>query len=163
MSLIQLLSKQNFISTIVLLFFALAIIHSYDAMAYDSGQADSQSDSSLVVVVNRANPIQSLSKKEIVDMYMGRYQSFPDGTPVLPIDFPNNSEVKARFYKHLVNQSEKRINSYWSRLLFSGRARPPRETKLAEQVAALLQQNNDAIAYLPKHSVTEDMKIVFQF
>jgi ABC-type phosphate transport system substrate-binding protein len=116
----------------------------------------------LVVVVNKESNIQSLTKKEIVDIYMGRYQSFPNGSPALPIDFPAQTEIKSDFYAKLVNLSENKIQSYWSRLLFSGRAQPPKILDNSQQIVELLSENNAAIAYIPEQYVTEEMKIVYQ-
>lgn len=118
---------------------------------------------SLVVVVNKANQISLLSKKQIIDIYMGRYLSFPDGESVSPIDFPTNSNIKQQFYLQLVNQNERKIKSYWSRLLFSGRAKPPKEAQSLENAIVLIEQTSDAIAYLSREQVTSEMKIVFEF
>lgn len=116
---------------------------------------------SLVVVVNAANPIQSLSKKEVIDIYMGRFKTFPDGQPVAPIDFPSGSEEKKSFYQQLVSKDERKIKAYWSRLLFSGRATPPIQADSKQQVLESL--NDQALAYVPAKEVTQEMKIVYQF
>jgi ABC-type phosphate transport system substrate-binding protein len=117
----------------------------------------------LVVVVNKNNDIESLTKKQVIDIYMGRYQSFPNGTPAKPIDHPIDSDYKRTFYIELVNLSENRLKSYWSRLLFSGRARPPLETQSPDDVIQLLKEDHTSVAYLPKSAITEEMKIVYQF
>lgn len=117
----------------------------------------------LVVVVNKKNNIESLTKKQVIDIYMGRYQSFPNGTPAKPIDHPINSDYKRTFYIELVNLSENRLKSYWSRLLFSGRARPPLETQSPEDVIQLINDDLTSVAYLPRSAITEEMKIVYQF
>ncbi|MDF2177729.1 hypothetical protein P2G88_05655 [Aliiglaciecola sp. CAU 1673] len=117
----------------------------------------------LVVVVNHSNPIDELDQKQVMDLYMGRYTSFPNSMPATPIDYPSNSAVKQQFYKMLVNKDEKKIRAYWSRLLFSGRAKPPMEAESGENIPTLLADNNAALAYVPVDQVTSEMKIVFQF
>ena len=117
----------------------------------------------IVVVVNHSNDVSSLSKKEVIDIYMGRYLSFPNGASASPIDFPTRSVTKQQFYLLLVNQNEQEIKSYWSRLLFSGRAKPPTEADSAAGAIKLVEQKADAIAYIPRDKVTSEMKIVFQF
>ncbi|MBT0588155.1 hypothetical protein KIU71_17345 [Alteromonas sp. SM 2104] len=125
--------------------------------------ADESVANDVVVVVNKANRLASLNKKQVIDIYMGRYLSFPDGKPAEPIDFPSNTAEKASFYLKLVNKEERKIKSYWSRLLFSGRARPPLEAESMQDVVALVEQKQDAIAYLPRNGVTSEMKIVYEF
>ncbi|MGK0208629.1 MAG: hypothetical protein ACI8ZA_002646, partial [Gammaproteobacteria bacterium] len=38
-----------------------------------------------VVVVNKSNAVNALSKREIIDIYMGRYLTFPDGETSKPL------------------------------------------------------------------------------
>ncbi|WP_240615599.1 hypothetical protein [Alteromonas facilis] len=119
--------------------------------------------SDLVVVVNKNSAVEELTKKEVIDIYMGRYVSFPNGEPAKPIDFPANSEIKQRFYQMLVNQDERKIKSYWSRLLFSGRAKPPIETDSSDEVVTLLSTEYSGLAYVERELVTPEMRIVYQF
>ncbi|WP_218310784.1 hypothetical protein [Alteromonas antoniana] len=120
-------------------------------------------DEPLVVVVNQASGVDTLTKKEVVDIFMGRYNRFPNGQVAYPVDLPQGSSGKSHFYMQLVNQSERKIQSYWSRLLFSGRAKPPEASESLPDVVNYVVSNEEAIAYLPRTLITSEMKIVFQF
>ncbi|GLR72123.1 hypothetical protein [Agaribacter marinus] len=113
--------------------------------------------------MNQDNDIRGLSKKEVIDIYMGRFQSFPNGQPAKPVDFPAETEVKSDFYTLLVNQSESRIQSYWSRLYFSGRAQPPHQSKSVDEVILRVTKDVSTLAYIPAEHVTNDMRVVFAF
>ncbi|MDJ0880855.1 MAG: hypothetical protein QNJ56_04325, partial [Gammaproteobacteria bacterium] len=69
----------------------------------------------IVVVVNKNNDISALSQKEIIDIYMGRKQSFPNGKPALPLDQAAQSMIRKDFYQILINKSPAQINAYWAR------------------------------------------------
>lgn len=114
----------------------------------------------LVLVVNKEHPIDNLSKSELVDIYMGRFMTFPDGSSVQPIDL--DSEVKNQFYLKLVNQNERKINAYWSRLLFSGRAKPPKSIESVQEVLQYMAEIDDGIAYIPEDEVTQSLKVVYK-
>jgi ABC-type phosphate transport system substrate-binding protein len=116
-----------------------------------------------VVVVNKNNSIESLSKREVIDIYMGRYLTFPDGEAAKPVDLPAQSKMKNDFYLQLVNQNEQKINAYWARLLFSGRAKPPETTKSIEDAINKLQQSQYSIGYLPADQLTDQVKVVYRF
>ncbi|MBO1254572.1 hypothetical protein J3L16_02590 [Alteromonas sp. 5E99-2] len=120
-------------------------------------------ENKLVVVVNVNSNEMALTKKQLTDIYMGRYQNFPSGGSAFPVDFPDNSRIKQTFYKLLVKQTEKRINSYWSRLLFSGSARPPHKAEGIDDVVSIVEQNEKAIAYLPVGHVSKKMRVVYRF
>jgi hypothetical protein len=113
----------------------------------------------MVLVVHQQNSVSELAKKDVIDIYMGRYKTFPNGEPAEPIDFPLNSIERATFYLQLVGKSEQKINAYWSRLLFSGRASPPQKT--SSKLEVIQKLNRDSIAYMHVRDVTKEMKIVY--
>lgn len=114
----------------------------------------------MVLAVHQDNDVSQLEKKDVIDIYMGRFSTFPNGKSVRPIDFPVNSIERSTFYQVLVGKTERKIDAYWSRLLFSGRATPPVEADSKEEVIELLSEST--IIYLHKGDVTEEMKIVYQ-
>lgn len=116
----------------------------------------------IVVVVNKGNSINELSKREVIDIYMGRYMTFPDGKNAKPLDFAEQSELKNDFYLKLVNQNERKINAYWARVLFSGRAKPPESLKSINEVLSHLKDSESAIAYIPESEVTDTVKVVYR-
>jgi ABC-type phosphate transport system substrate-binding protein len=115
-----------------------------------------------VVVVNKNNPIESLSKREVIDIYMGRFLTFPGGEHLQPLDLPSQSSLKNDFYVSLVNQDERKIKAYWARLLFSGRAKPPETVDSIAAILAKVEEINQAIAYIPAAAVTDNVKVVYR-
>jgi ABC-type phosphate transport system substrate-binding protein len=116
-----------------------------------------------VVVVNKSNAINALSKREIIDIYMGRYLTFPDGETSKPLDLPAQSTLKNDFYLKLVNKDEQKINAYWARLLFSGRAKPPTPSTSVEDAINKIAASQFAIGYIPLSQVTDEVKVVYTF
>jgi ABC-type phosphate transport system substrate-binding protein len=125
-------------------------------------QANSDEIPQISVVVSANNPIEQMSKKDIIDIYMGRFNTFPNGLDAEPIDLPDGSAAKQAFYQRLVGKDERKIKAYLSRLLFSGRAQPPLSVSSAEEVEALVTQTQSSIAYVLTADVTQEMKIVYQ-
>ncbi|MDT0595307.1 hypothetical protein [Glaciecola petra] len=117
----------------------------------------------LVLVVNKNNPTSILKKTQVIDLYMGKFVAFPDGSKAIPIDLADGSETKATFYKLLVGMPLARVNAYWSRVKFSGRARPPLETDSQDETIKFIQENEFAIAYIHESNVTDDLKVVYRF
>lgn len=116
----------------------------------------------LVVVVSKNNSINELSKREVIDIYMGRYMTFPNGKSAKPIDLVEQSQLKNDFYLNLVDQSAQKINAYWARVLFSGRAKPPESVESIEAVFNYLKESESAIAYIPQSKVTDSVKVVYR-
>ena len=116
----------------------------------------------IVVVVNKDNDTASLTKRQLIDIYMGRYQTFPNGQKANPVDMPAQSQLKHAFYMQLVNQSESKISAYWAKLLFSGRAKPPEVAEDVQEVLQKLQDSSDAMAYIPASELTDEIKVVYR-
>jgi ABC-type phosphate transport system substrate-binding protein len=123
-----------------------------------AGQASAET----VVIVHPDNPVASLSREQVVDIYTGRKVNFPDGNPALPIDLPPDSEVRAAFYRKLVDKSVAQINAYWARLLFTGRATPPRILPNNSSVLKSVRSNRDAIAYIDSKDLDSKTKVVYR-
>jgi len=96
------------------------------------------------VVVPVSSNVKAMSQKELVDLYMGRSRAFPDGTFALPFDLPRDDPGRAAFYKALTGMDLAQINSYWSRLMFSGQTLPPQPLPGEAAMADLVRRNPSA-------------------
>jgi hypothetical protein len=115
----------------------------------------------IVVVVNQAAGIETLSRNDVINIFMGRFRQLPSGATAQPIDMPV-SPVRAQFYRALVNKEPAEINAYWARLVFAGRTSPPIQAETAEDILKVLRANPGGIAYLERSRVTSREKIVFE-
>lgn len=114
----------------------------------------------IVVVVNRDNPVEDFSRRDLVDLYMGRVQHFSDGSLALRLDHPPDAGVRSQFYRQLVNKSVAEVNAYWARLLFTGRASPPQVINNSGAVLKAIRENRNAIGYLERSEVDDSVKII---
>lgn len=117
----------------------------------------------IVVIVNNDNPTEQLSRSEVIDLYMGRNTSFPDNSPAAPLDQAIRSEIRFQFYEQLVGKNVAEVNAYWARLLFTGRATPPRPMESSDKILQFVQDNKNAIAYLDSMNVNTKVKVVYRF
>jgi len=116
-----------------------------------------------VVVVNAESSTPALSQAQVIDIFLGRYRSFPNGGTATPIDQPESSALKADFYRKLVNKELNDINAYWARLIFSGRTSPPLQAANTMDVPALLARQAGGVAYMERNQVDKRFRIVMEF
>ncbi len=116
-----------------------------------------------VVIVNVENKISTLSREEIIDLFMGRYNNFPDGHHAQPCNQVDNMKLTGQFYKLLTGKNVAQINAYWARLLFSGRATPPRNFKDDKAIIQEVRTSPDSIAYVDRQSIDDTIKVIFEF
>lgn len=115
----------------------------------------------LVIVVHPDSGVDSMVQNDVVNVFMGRYQKLPSGITAFPVDL---SPQRGAFYQQLVNKTLPEINSYWARLVFSGRASPPRQVQDDTEVIEIVSDNRGAIGYVDRSLVNDErVKIVFSF
>lgn len=118
-----------------------------------AGTGTGAASAEIAVVVNPDSGIERMSRDDVVNIYMGRYQGLPSGATAFPVDL---QPLKPDFYRRLVGRTMPEINSYWARLVFSGRASPPRQLSDPLTVQEVVANNKGAIGYLPRAEVDED-------
>ncbi|TXH65503.1 MAG: hypothetical protein E6Q86_01170 [Tolumonas sp.] len=121
-----------------------------------SGQAE------IWVVVHPSNPTKSMSKSEVSALYLGRYQAFKDGSFALPFDQNADGEFRKEFYQQLTGKSVSFINAYWARILFTGRATPPRQVEDNDAVIDVVKKNPSAIGYVAAGTKLDGVKVVLR-
>lgn len=114
----------------------------------------------IVVIVNKDNPINTFSQRELVDLYMGRNLYFPDGNLAVRLDHAPTSPIREDFYQQLVGKSVAEVNAYWARLLFTGRASPPQVLDNSHKVIETVHKNRNAIGYIREEDLVDSVKVV---
>ncbi len=102
-----------------------------------------------VVVVNAANPIVTMSTREVSNLFLKKSAHWPDGIKAAPVDLDEGAAARESFSKAVHHKSTAAVKSYWQTMIFSGREIPPPEKPSAAEAAAFVRANRGAIAYLP--------------
>jgi ABC-type phosphate transport system substrate-binding protein len=116
----------------------------------------------LVVIVNPSIGVQHLSRREVLDIFMGRYRTFPSGASALPIDLDVNSSERRGFYLLLAHKEPADMGSYWARLTFSGKISPPFAVPDARMAIDIVANNPNAIAYVDRSAVDQRVRIALE-
>ncbi len=118
-------------------------------------------DHDMVVVVNINNPTTTMTKSQVIDLFMGRYIAFPNGQQATPIELMGEAEMKKNFYQYLVGMSLARVNAYWSRIKYTGRVKASKKVRTSKKVIGLLATSPVSISYMLREDVTKDLKVVY--
>lgn len=114
----------------------------------------------VVAVVSAKSPVAPLTRHQVADIFLGKATRFPGGSLALPIDQAEGSAARDEFYLAFAGKSAAQLNAHWSKLVFTGRGRPP---PVAAGIAALkrrLADNPDAIGYLDEGLLDGSMKVL---
>lgn len=83
----------------------------------------------IVMIVNKDNPVTSLSINEIKDYYFKRKRHWPDGSSVRFIDRSPGVAVREIFLKKILDKTSEDVDLFWiGQKLYTGDSAPLRET-----------------------------------
>lgn len=115
----------------------------------------------IVVVTAARGGLTTLDRGTTEQLYLGRRSNLFDGQGVMLIDLPAGP-VRDAFYQRLTRKNPSQIRAYWSRLVFTGRAQPPREASSVDEARRLVLESQGSIAYLPRTAANDPgLQILF--
>jgi hypothetical protein len=115
----------------------------------------------LVLICGLASPIGTLTREQAERLFLGRLGALPEGLVVHPLDLPAGP-LRDQFYLRLTGKNPNQIRAHWSRLVFTGRAAPPREAASAAEVRALVARHPDLVGYLPASELDAGVRVLLR-
>lgn len=114
----------------------------------------------IVVVVAADSPVDSLSKGHLVNIFLGRNGYLDDRLRVTPVDQLEGSAAREEFYEVVVDWNAANLKAHWSKMIFTGRGKPPRQVAGDNAVKALIANHPGAIGYIDPASVDSSVKVL---
>lgn len=99
------------------------------------------------VIVHPSNSA-TLDDKAIKKIFLGKSKSFPGGGSAVPMGLDEGSAGTGAFNKGMLGKSASQLKSYWAKLVFTGRATPPKNVANDAEMIALIAANPNMIGYI---------------
>ncbi len=122
--------------------------------------ATARAEAEVVVVVSSANPVVSLKKSDVANIFLGKTSRFPNGERAVPINQLEGAAERNEFYDLYTGKSAAQLKAHWSKMIFTGRGQPPKEVGSLEELKAALANNNEIVTYVEASMVGDGMKVV---
>ena len=113
----------------------------------------------IAVIVNPANE-SAIDQAGVRKIFLGKTKTFPNGQAANVYDLTDDDNKKAEFSEKVLRKSLASLNSYWSRMIFSSKGKPPTAVT-AEKAKEAVANNTDAIAYIDSKDVDSSVKVLF--
>ena len=145
------MGKKTIFFLLVLAFLQLSLL-GFVSMAEETG--------TYKIIVNSSNPISSLTKKQVSDLFLKKVDKWDHGLKVMPVDQSITAPVREVFSKEILNRSGRQVKSYWQQQLFSGSSVPPPEEGSDNSILNYVKANPGAIGYVSTSASVSDVKMV---
>lgn len=116
----------------------------------------------IAIVVAPDVGIDSISVEQIERLYLHRANRYPNGIKLTPIDQATGSAVRIHFTQKALWKNEIEIAEYWSRRMFSGKGRPPRQYKDDAAVIEAVTTKPGLVGYIDGDSVDDRVKVLLR-
>ncbi len=113
----------------------------------------------IAIVISRTFNANSLDKASVARIFLAKTNHI-NSIRVKVFELKNSS-YKKQFYKKVSGKSLAQLRSYWTRLIFTGKAQPPKQLKNREDLIQKMQDDSTVISYLPLSEVADEMKVLY--
>lgn len=114
----------------------------------------------VAVVVNPKSAAAAMTADQVAGIFLGKTSTLPSGATAAAADQAEGSAVREQFYAKVAGKQAAQVKAAWSRLVFSGKATPPKELGSSAEVKKFVAANPDAIGYIEKSAVDGSVKVV---
>ena len=108
----------------------------------------------IVVIVSAKSTATTMTAEDISNIYLGK------STALKPVD--NAAPVRSQFYTAVAGKDEAQVKAIWSKLVFTGKATPPKELPSSAAVVKAVAADPNAIGYVEKSAVDASVKVVYE-
>ena len=115
-----------------------------------------------VVLVGNPAISDTLTKDQAAALYLGKTNKLPSGGAVVLYDLEASDPLKAEFNSKVTGKSEAQLQSYWSRLVFTGKATPPGKLANSDLVKSTVAATANAIGYMDESKVDGTVKVLLK-
>jgi len=110
-------------------------------------------EATLRVIVHAANPVGSVLRAELSDIFLKKVAAWKSGNPVIPVDQTETNGVRKLFCKQVLGRDVHAVKGYWQQAIFAGKNFPPLEKSNDAEVMAFVAANPNAIGYVSTAAV----------
>jgi ABC-type phosphate transport system substrate-binding protein len=116
--------------------------------------AAAAANAEVVVIVSAKSTATTMTANDIASIYLGK------STSMKPVD--NATPVRAQFYTTVAGKDEAQVKAIWSKLVFTGKATPPKQLPSSAEVVKAIAADPNAIGYVEKTAVDGTVKVVYE-
>jgi len=115
----------------------------------------------VVVIVNPLGP-DHLSQSQVKKLYLGKSKYLPELGKAYIIEMTDGDTIRTEFHAKVTHKSAAQLQAYWSRLIFTGKGKPPHTVRTPELILSLVASKSNAIAYIDESLVDDRVKVAYR-
>ncbi len=113
----------------------------------------------VIIICNKSVKAQSLNQDDVRSIFLGRKTTWDDGSK---ISFTTMKEGEAHesFVETYVGKTGFQFDTYWKKLVFTGRAMSPKAFTEAAEIMNYVASTDGSIGYIPASALNEGIQVI---
>lgn len=112
-----------------------------------------------VIIVNKDNPLSSVSSTDLKRLYTGKLDNI-GGNNVAPVNLSLDNTAAASFLSEIVGMGSADYKSYWLAQQIRGGSSAPAVKKSGAEMLSFIKENSNSIGYVPKDTAPDGVKVL---
>lgn len=116
----------------------------------------------IVVIANKSLPIESISPQQTAKLWLGIIDSVESSGKLKVVDALHTTPVYTEFYEQIAGKSVRDLRIYWGKLLFSGKAFPPKRLGSDREILHWVMSTPNGLGYINAEFVDDTVNILLR-
>lgn len=117
-------------------------------------------DASFKVVGNAGTTPDTISKRDLGRIFLGRKSTWPGGQEAEPVDQARNAALRTSFCETVLNKTVDAVESHWQAQVFSGKGTPPKALNTDAEVLDYVRKWPGAVGYVSRNASADGVKVI---
>ncbi|PVZ71484.1 phosphate ABC transporter substrate-binding protein [Pelagibaculum spongiae] len=126
------------------------------------GAATTSAMAEVALIAHPGMATSYVTQQEVARLYMGKLRTLPGSGRLKLINLPAENPTYKEFYSKVVGVTPSQAKSAWSRLIFTGKARAPKEMVNAKSVVDQVAEYPGYIGYVDASMVDSRVKVLLK-
>lgn len=112
------------------------------------------------VIAHPGIKIDGVTASDIAAIYLGETSTLPGGIKAVPYDQPEDQSARSEFYSKAVKKDGAQLKAHWSRLIFTGKGKPPQVLYDSDETISTIKSTPGAIGYVSGSTNTQGVTVL---
>lgn len=117
-------------------------------------------DPGFVVIVNKANPVRTMTVAELRRVFMKQTRMWPHAESIVPVDWDATSPIRETFSKQVLARSVREMADYWVQQSVTQGLTPPSTQRSTRALLRFVASVAGAIGYVPAGEADDTVLVI---